>query len=342
MDILVNFIVDPVWNVIVFPILPCDYFINVVNAVLSFLDGLKTSSLIQPILDGLLNTVITITMDAKSLLFLLLPIIPDLKTEVLSSSSLNPANIIIAGTNKLFYAYVFDVLSNILSAGAEYLFTLYRPSGGTLTLTLTNTAEIGGELICDLLSVFFSGIAWQLNAQFASAYGVDQFSQLTNNYITYFLNVLGVFSLDIGFIAKYIWADSISLYTFFIALGASLQIIGNLYYIGVTFKNKWNSGVSFFGFMATVSSMAYYFKMLLDSLGNLRLRIDSNYIYEIGYGPLSNVLQLLGTTLSSKQYRIGTDGSESFKEILYSCLENLGIITIEYITSYLDFIVTYY
>ena len=40
-------------------------FINVVNAVLSFLDGLKTSSLIHPIHEGLLNTVFSITMVAK-------------------------------------------------------------------------------------------------------------------------------------------------------------------------------------------------------------------------------------------------------------------------------------
>ena len=45
---------------------------------------------------------------------------------------------------------------------------------------------------------------------------------------------------------------------------------------------------------------------------------------------------------STKQLTYGVDGSESFKEILYSSLESIGIISIVYIASYLDFINTYY
>jgi hypothetical protein len=200
-------------------------FLNVINSVFSFIDGLKVSTMLRPILEMLINSILTITMNLKSFLFLLLPVTPDLKIRILSSTSLNSLDIIITGTNKLITSYSLDLVSNIFSSFGDYIFNSYPlPYGGTQTPQ--KIAIIGGKTICDIASIYLAWLAWQLNEEFASTYGVDRFSQLPNNVVTFLLTTIGKFVMDIGFIDKYILVDYSNKPTVLIVFGYILTIFG--------------------------------------------------------------------------------------------------------------------
>ncbi len=75
--------------------------------------------------------------------------------------------------------------------------------------------------------------------------------------------------------------------------GVVVQMVGSVVYIGMTFLSKWNrlSSLSILEVTATFASLAYYIKVISDSLNNLAIRKDQieNTTYILSYGPLSNV-----------------------------------------------------
>ena len=94
--------------------------------------------------------------------------------------------------------------------------------------------------------------------------------------------------------------------------------------------------------------MGYYVKIIFDCVkpSNFVFRIDTieDITYELTRNSFSNILEANVKDIStSKQVRFGINSTRlTNKEIFYNGLINIGITTLVYFASYMDFINTYW